>query len=159
MEGSSHHSLPMDAFLQRMTVGEHAAADPAFYLRLLSGSLACCATMCVGVMLVYLQAILKPLIFAIFLMYMLAPAVRWLTTPVRIRLPRRRASRSHDDEELQALIGGGANFGGARRRGSSTTSSNAAAPATAAAAAAQLLLGAQLLADRLRGGEGQQKEA
>ena len=136
MEGSSHHSLPMDAFLQRMTVGEHAAADPAFYLRLLSGSLACCATMCVGVMLVYLQAILKPLIFAIFLMYMLAPAVRWLTTPVRIRLPRRRASRSHDDEELQALIGGGANFGGARRRGSSTTSSNAAAPATDAAAAA-----------------------
>ena len=104
MEGSSHHSLPMDAFLQRINVGEHAAADPAFYLRLLSGSLACCATMCVGVMLVYLQAILKPLIFAIFLMYMLAPAVRWLTTPVRIRLPRRRASRSHDDEELQALI-------------------------------------------------------
>ena len=62
-------------------------------------------TMCVGVMLVYLQAILKPLIFAIFLMYMLAPAVRWLTTPVRIRLPRRRASRSHDDEELQKQQG------------------------------------------------------
>ena len=92
MEGSSHHSLPMDAFLSG-SPWQHAAADPAFYLRLLSGSLACCATMCVGVMLVYLQAILKPLIFAIFLMYMLAPAVRWLTTPVRIRLPRRRASR------------------------------------------------------------------
>ena len=106
----------LPAWLHELSVAEHAISDPGFYLQLLCGSLVCCAAFCMGCMLVYLQNILKPLVFSIFLMYLLSPVVHMLTTPIRIkRLPllqrikqrvRRRAREEDGDveEELCALV-------------------------------------------------------
>ena len=103
------------AWLHKLSVAEHAISDPGFYVQLLCGSVVCCAAFCMGYMLIYLQNILKPLVFSIFLMYLLSPVVQLLTTPIRIkRLPllqrnaqrkRRRASEGGDvEEELCALV-------------------------------------------------------
>ena len=103
------------AWLHKLSVAEHAISDPGFYVQLLCGSVFCCAAFCMGYMLIYLQNILKPLVFSIFLMYLLSPVVQLLTTPIRIkRLPllqrnaqrkRRRASEGGDvEEELCALV-------------------------------------------------------
>ena len=78
----------LPVWLRELSVAEHAVADPGFYVQLLTCSVACCAAFCVGCMLVYLQAVLKPLVFSIFLMYLLSPLVHLLTTPVRVRAPR-----------------------------------------------------------------------
>ena len=105
----------LPAWLHELSVAEHAISDPGFYLQLLCGSLVCCAAFCMGCMLVYLQNILKPLVFSIFLMYLLSPVVQLLTTPIRLkRLPllqrntqrkRRHASEGGNaDEELCALV-------------------------------------------------------
>ena len=107
----------LPAWLHELSVAEHAISDPGFYLQLLCGSLVCCAAFCMGCMLVYLQNILKPLVFSIFLMYLLSPVVQLLTTPIRIKraLPllqrikqrvRRRAREEDGDveEELCALV-------------------------------------------------------
>ena len=76
-------------------------------------SLVCCATFCVGCMLVWAQAILKPLVFSIILVYLLSPLVRFLTTPVTLRGPSalRRPARGHrdgtglDDRSVDELVG------------------------------------------------------
>ena len=105
----------LPAWLRKLSVAEHAISDPGFYVQLLCGSVVCCAAFCMGCMLVYLQNILKPLVFSIFLMYLLSPVVQFLTTPIRIkRLPllqrnaRRRHRRASEDgdveEELCALV-------------------------------------------------------
>ena len=78
----------LPVWLRELSVAEHAVADPGFYVQLLTCSVACCAAFCVGCMLVYLQAVLKPLVFSIFLMYLLSPIVQLLTTPVRLRAPK-----------------------------------------------------------------------
>ena len=93
-----------------------------FHTQVLSVSLACCATFCVGCMLVWAQAILKPLVFSIILVYLLSPLVRLLTTPVTLRLPaspQQRPSLRHDGaaigektaEELIGLIESGSVYG------------------------------------------------
>ena len=105
----------LPAWLHELSVAEHAISDPGFYVQLLCGSVACCAAFCMGYILVYLQNILKPLVFSIFLMYLLSPVVQLLTTPIKLkRLPllqrntqrkRRRASDAGNaDEELCALV-------------------------------------------------------
>ena len=105
----------MPVWLRKLSVAEHAISDPGFYVQLLCGSVACCAAFCMGYILVYLQNILKPLVFSIFLMYLLSPVVQLLTTPIKLkRLPllqrntqrkRRRASDAGNaDEELCALV-------------------------------------------------------
>ena len=88
---------------------EHATKRPEWYLLLVCASLCVCAAYCLGCMLVYLAPILEPLIFSIFLMYLLSPVVQLLTTPFRVR-PRRllaavsRRRRRDDEEELQSLM-------------------------------------------------------
>ena len=88
---------------------EHATKRPEWYLLLVCASLCVCAAYCLGCMLVYLAPILEPLIFSIFLMYLLSPVVQLLTTPFRVR-PRRllaavsRRRRREDEEELQSLM-------------------------------------------------------
>lgn len=74
-----------------------------FYSQLLCVSAACCATFCVGCMLVWAQAILKPLVFSAFLVYVISPLVRVITTPVT--LPCRAGGRySRHPDELEGLM-------------------------------------------------------
>lgn len=89
-----------------------ADGESAFQDQVLCVSLVCCATFCVGCMLVWAQAILKPLVFSVILVYLLSPLVRLLTTPVRLRAPasmrrsmQRRASSGLDDKNVDELIG------------------------------------------------------
>lgn len=84
-----------------------------FHHQLLVASAACCATFCVGCMLAWAQAILKPLVCSIILVYLLSPLVKLLTTPVTLRAPpalKRSHSRQHDgsdldDRSMDELIG------------------------------------------------------
>lgn len=84
-----------------------------FQDQLLVASLVCCAIFCIGCMLAWAQAILKPLVFSIILVYLLSPLIRLLTTPVNIRTPgfiRRgytdqRIGLRLDDRNVDELIG------------------------------------------------------
>lgn len=76
-------------------------------------SLVCCAIFCVGTMLAWAQAILKPLVFSFILVYLLSPLVRLLTTPVSLQPPktfrrtvhRQRSDMGLDDRGVDELIG------------------------------------------------------
>ncbi|KAJ1618344.1 hypothetical protein T492DRAFT_1093350 [Pavlovales sp. CCMP2436] len=85
-------------------------------LHLVCGSLVCIACCCLGYLLVVLEPVLKPLVFAIFLAYLLSPAVDCLTqawSPQALLLrcsggvPAHKPERVHDDEEEEQGYRGG----------------------------------------------------
>lgn len=79
-------------------------------LHLVCISLVFLSTIACGWVIVYLQAVLKPLILGVFLAYLLAPAVDLLTRPFSPRaalawLRGDRAERCEEDEEMALVIG------------------------------------------------------
>jgi len=92
-------------------------------LHLVCISLVFISTICCGWVLVYLQSVLKPFVFAIFLAYLLAPAVDLLTTPFSPQalgrwLTGERAGKVYEDEEeTAALVIGNRSLRSTRGRG------------------------------------------
>lgn len=105
-----------DLFAAAPSQADRASSQRAgIELRLVCISLVFIACVCAGGLLVFLEPVLKPLVFAIFLSYLLSPAVEWLTTPfspqaLRLRLvgfvrSGHKPLGVHDDEEEEAVIG------------------------------------------------------
>ncbi|KAG8466805.1 hypothetical protein KFE25_008184 [Diacronema lutheri] len=91
----------------------HISQRASLELHLVCISLLFISCVCFGCVLVFLEPVLKPLVFAIFLSYLLSPAVDLLTTPWSPRalvlrltgsVPSHKPIGTHDDEEDVELV-------------------------------------------------------